>query len=143
MNVKKGGNLKGFDSVHWTEKERVCDWIWIDRCCWWRRKRQTLLRWRRDTLNGSLWFPFSTIGSPITTSFGLLFLAGSLFLALFLITILGFIIFQIIIINSHHRWGPQLEQATYKNRHRLYLSEQVSSLSFPHFLLSFFFFLSY
>jgi len=23
------------------------------------------------------------------------------------------------------RWGPQLEQATYKNRQRLYLSEQV------------------
>lgn len=25
-----------------------------------------------------------------------------------------------------NRWGPQLEQATYKNRQRLYLSEQVS-----------------
>ncbi|KAK3018689.1 hypothetical protein RJ639_003120 [Escallonia herrerae] len=24
------------------------------------------------------------------------------------------------------RWGPQLEQATYKNRQRLYLSEQAS-----------------
>ena len=23
------------------------------------------------------------------------------------------------------RWGPQLEQATYKNRQRLYLSEQA------------------
>lgn len=28
------------------------------------------------------------------------------------------------------RWGPQLEQATYKNRQRLYLSEQVSLLFF-------------
>jgi hypothetical protein len=26
------------------------------------------------------------------------------------------------------RWGPQLEQATYKNRQRLYLSEQASFL---------------
>jgi hypothetical protein len=26
------------------------------------------------------------------------------------------------------RWGPQLEQATYKNRQRLYLSEQASLL---------------
>jgi len=25
------------------------------------------------------------------------------------------------------RWGPQLEQATYKNRQRLYLSEQASA----------------
>ncbi|CAI0627984.1 unnamed protein product [Linum tenue] len=28
------------------------------------------------------------------------------------------------------RWGPQLEQATYKNRQRLYLSEQARSRSF-------------
>lgn len=26
------------------------------------------------------------------------------------------------------RWGPQLEKATYKNRQRLYLSEQASLL---------------
>ena len=26
---------------------------------------------------------------------------------------------------AFHRWGPQLDQATYKNRQRLYLSEQV------------------
>ena len=34
------------------------------------------------------------------------------------------------------RWGPQLEQATYKNRQRLYLSEQASFL----FILYEFFF---
>lgn len=30
-----------------------------------------------------------------------------------------------------NRWGPQLEQATYKNRQRLYLSEQASLLISP------------
>ncbi|CAL5327877.1 unnamed protein product [Camellia sinensis] len=30
------------------------------------------------------------------------------------------------------RWGPQLEQATYKNRQRLYLSEQARSSYSPH-----------
>ena len=28
-----------------------------------------------------------------------------------------------------NRWGPQLEQATYKNRQRLYLSEQATQIS--------------
>ena len=28
------------------------------------------------------------------------------------------------------RWGPQLEQATYKNRQRLYLSEQASFFAY-------------
>jgi len=31
-----------------------------------------------------------------------------------------------IVVWFFYRWGPQLEQATYKNRQRLYLSEQVS-----------------
>ncbi|KAM1062108.1 hypothetical protein ACFX2I_026495 [Malus domestica] len=38
------------------------------------------------------------------------------------------------------RWGPQLEQATYKNRQRLYLSEQASfahlSFDFPQLVLN-------
>lgn len=45
------------------------------------------------------------------------------------------------------RWGPQLEQATYKNRQRLYLSEQVSLLlvgveisNFDWFIVVYFFF---
>ncbi|CAN0901258.1 WD-40 repeat-containing protein MSI4 [Linum grandiflorum] len=33
------------------------------------------------------------------------------------------------------RWGPQLEQATYKNRQRLYLSEQASFSYFGFFVL--------
>lgn len=36
------------------------------------------------------------------------------------------------------RWGPQLEQATYKNRQRLYLSEQVSLLFSSSFFISFY-----
>lgn len=48
------------------------------------------------------------------------------------------------------RWGPQLEQATYKNRQRLYLSEQVSLLlvgveisNFDWFIVVYFFFLEF
>lgn len=40
--------------------------------------------------------------------------------------ILGLVLSNSIILFSFvHRWGPQLEQATYKNRQRLYLSEQA------------------
>jgi hypothetical protein len=34
------------------------------------------------------------------------------------------LIFSSLIVN---RWGPQFEKATYKNRQRLYLSEQASA----------------
>lgn len=89
------------------------------------------LRWTRNTRSGSPLFLSSTTGSPTTTSSGPLSLAGNTPSRVFSFPFLFFqsYFFLKCFCLFVDRWGPQLEQATYKNRQRLYLSEQAKQLN--------------